>query len=429
MSDHWKSLADLLGAPGLAATPKPSIEPASESTPAPAAATPVVEHVQPAKPEVKQAEPPVAAEPAKPKKRSSWETLANLFGIESRKEPEPEPTPVAVTPLPAANPEISLFKPADTSPGNPALTEMFGTTSTTPHEQWGKPRKMVDDLGWDEDVPPPPRTSLRSEVSQVREESPIEDEVESEDGTDPVRRSRRRRRRGRGGRDEGSNEVGRRGFDERPVLKDDSEGELEVFREVDDDWDNPPRISSEDVEPVQEDVVSEDTERRPRRRRRPRGRGRGERSGREVAPVERLAEDESDLDSVNRDLLNDYDDEEASPDAIYDELPTDAMPVDEDGVRRRRRRKRNRGGKPERSQSDVPQLEEDDVDEQLEVDSDVDQEAGDEESSAHKHRNIPTWEDSLVSIIEANIENHRRNEGRGGGYRGGGGGGRNRGRK
>jgi hypothetical protein len=56
------------------------------------------------------------------------------------------------------------------------------------------------------------------------------------------------------------------------------------------------------------------------------------------------------------------------------------------------------------------------IDEALEGDI-LDGPDDDDEGDAavgQQHRNIPTWSDSLESIIQANTENHKRNEGRGG---------------
>ncbi len=167
MSDHWKSLADMLGAPSLSSTPKSSEPIANKPVPAEStsAQQPVEESVAPDEPVV-EAHAPVP-EPAKPKKRSSWEALASLFNIGSQPQPEPPapvappppPAPVASKPAPPAaptpqTPELSLFKPSAAVDKNPALTEMFGEASAKPHESWGKPRRMVNDVDWDEDDSP-----------------------------------------------------------------------------------------------------------------------------------------------------------------------------------------------------------------------------------------------------------------------------------
>ena len=36
-----------------------------------------------------------------------------------------------------------------------------------------------------------------------------------------------------------------------------------------------------------------------------------------------------------------------------------------------------------------------------------------ERAAETKHRNIPTWSDAVQGMVDANIENHRRNENRG----------------
>jgi ribonuclease E len=112
MGDHWKSLANKLGAPGVDA---PSSEPAQEAptrSPAPPAA-PRERHVEIEPESHRSHEPPVAEAPAAPaadaahkpeksKRKSSWDTLTSFFGISSSAETE---TKV---------PEISSAAPAET---------------------------------------------------------------------------------------------------------------------------------------------------------------------------------------------------------------------------------------------------------------------------------------------------------------------------
>jgi hypothetical protein len=436
MSDHWKSLADLLGSPSLTPSQKPSEPDVEKAQP---------EHI---KESIRQPEPPAAAmaaaepaapvEPAKPKKRSSWEALANLFNIGTAPVPTPEPiappppTAIAPPPRPVSEPttkqsELSLFKPSTPSQQNPALVDMFGEASSKPHESWGKPRRVVDDLGWDEEEPVAKKAESRSADNPVKpvrsldETAEVED-LESVDG-EPVRRSRRRRR--RGGRSSRGDEALQ--SDTRPeettaefresgswgnVVSDDV---VEIDEVVDIDEDDIPTVVDGDEE------GSPIGERRPRRRRRRRGRGRGPESAEDRLPVDAEDADDDDVESVNRVLLN-TDDEDGPVEDLF-EGPADAESSAEPATdpRRRRRRKRNRGGK----RLDEPgQDREIEIDEAEDVSDSPDADLGDDEEGGHRHRNIPTWEDSLAVLIEANIENHRRNEGRGGGPRGGG---RNRG--
>lgn len=429
MSDHWKSLADLLGSPSLS----PSSKTESKSEPATTANAAQTKSEDPA-----EQQPPVEIEPAKPKKRSSWEALANLFNIGGGSEPVKAETPPAPS-VPAAPsrqvveppsaPEISLFKPAQDSP-NTALTEMFGETSSKPHESWGKPRRVVNDVDWEDDESPKQESKQHEETRASRsthslnEATNIESD-EDESGEEPVRRSRRRRRRGRSRSEEGAESTSRTSEDRPSARRDEERSHHSSSRRheesEDSDWGS---LVSDDDDPVDsaipESSESSDSadgeegqaERRTRRRRR-RGRGRG-RSSDTAAPVG------DDVEAINRDLL--AGDEVLGP---ADEESFGSSGDDEPGAsgeaRRRGRRKRNRGGKRTEETRSI-EKEADDFESDNFDDGDTN---SDEESGGHKHRSIPTWEDSLASIIEANIENHRRNDHRGGGGRGG----RPRGRK
>lgn len=423
MSDHWKSLADLLGAPSLNPS-KRSSEPVAEKV----QAEPVKEKPGHVEPQVAKADHPAAepVEATKPRKRSSWEALANLFNIGSAPEPEEKLEPTTPDVSDSAQPileptarhaEVSLFK--STAPGqqNPALVDMFGEVTGKPHESWGKPRKMVDDLGWDEDEP----VAKRAPEATVKPVRALDETAEIHDldvtEGEPERRSRRRRRRGGRGRGEDL----RANVDSRPEetsaeFRDSSWGKVVDEDTIDADEDDiPANLESEDD-------ASTSEERRPRRRRRRRGRGRGADIAEGRAPIDDRLPIDDDVDSVNRQLL-DTDDEEGPIDELFgDPTGSESLADVASDPRRRRRRKRNRGGKREESEEvRVGDLDADDADDDSEV-SDADL-AGEDEAG-HRHRNIPTWEDSLAVLIEANIENHRRNEGRGGGPRGGG---RNRG--
>ncbi len=154
MGDHWKSLADKLGAPGM-----------DEPTPAETDSTPVSEapYEQPqASPAAAPVEPrrEIVAAPeipaAKPKKKSSWEALASIFNI--RVEPEPLP-PEPLVSEPADNvtetrssksfteafrseskpqdKHLHVFPESHQDRSNPALEQMFADA----------PRGDLDDVG------------------------------------------------------------------------------------------------------------------------------------------------------------------------------------------------------------------------------------------------------------------------------------------
>ena len=198
MGDHWKSLAQKLGAPGMddpttsltesAATTESAAfvrEPEHAREPEPASVEPLAEIMTPAP------EPEVIDE--KPRKRSSWEALASMFNIQIDRTPsEPAPTPAPVKPQapppappreresrPAAQREkprfneprrereparepvrerepesrLQVFQESPESDANPALESMFADVPRGDLDSWKKPPRVVDDIGWGDEVP------------------------------------------------------------------------------------------------------------------------------------------------------------------------------------------------------------------------------------------------------------------------------------
>ncbi len=606
MADHWKTLANRLGTPGIdepevdenevdknevdqykdkslaSGTQSSSSIPTysefpSDNDPA-SKASKEVKPTEDALSSVEQAPhvPESQPAPAKPAKRkSSWEALASLFNVSidrsepepetaSKPEPQPEPrqsesrrtefkpesarsesasrhskTPVETSSVDTGSrKELSIFDEPDSDP-NTALDVMFGDV---PREKlrsegagWGKPKRVVDDLGWDEVDDQPIRDEDDSEDDEPRAFSAENVEsLESGDevsGDEPLRKVRRRRRRGRRGRgrDDESNtaedslpdEAAEDDSPELPVswkhdvIEVESAGpwaepesfESDVFDSADDSSD----------EPFDDDNDADDgieVVRRSNRRRRRRGRGREEapvaegkavprdvtprdtresgardsESRRDVrsersdaprdarrgesasnrestprnepvrAPRENTARgqrepagrdsggrdssgrdsggrDSSGRDSRGRDRTSrspraaDLNAERPRRDAVRpvdQTLPVDDFdldfvePIDDlDEIIEEDRpavaerapggRRRRGGRKPVDSPARSRSTEDDEIEDVVD-----EGEEDDIASDANKHRNIPTWSDSLESIILANTENHKRNEGRGG---------------
>ncbi|WP_145083721.1 hypothetical protein [Aureliella helgolandensis] len=198
-------------------------------------------------------------------------------------------------------------------------------------------------------------------------------------------------------------------------------------------WDEPDSFEADQLDAAAEVPATEESpsisERRSNRRRR-RGRGRGrtseettEVSGEEsAAPTSRAPRG----DAADAEVLPDTD--AAREDAGDGE---DDRGGERDSSRRRRRRRPAearrkdgeagsepvRGPREERSRDDRPPRK---SSPRVVDDGDDDAMAEDEE----KHRNIPTWQDSLETLVTANIDNHKKHE-----HRGGPRGGRSRGRR
>ena len=509
MGDHWKSLAQKLGAPG---TDDPTTS-TNESAPVPEAAapeaTPNQEFVEPLA-EVMTPAPEPEVVDTKPRKRSSWESLASMFNIQIDRTPEPEPVappkpaaPVApVVPpresRPAAHrekprfneprrerdaePRLQVFQESRDSDNNPALESMFADAPRGDIDSWKKPARMVDDIGWGDDDPVEPVKEVEPEFIAESFASdidlPVEDAAEATErpsrrrrrrrgprrpegaadaapraerdlddveaivpgdeyaepesfeadlsetaepvgSADPERRSSRRRRRGR--KRPTDDAVG-------PARQDD--GELNAERASERTGDRPERLPRPDRD------RPERSERSDRERSGERGSERGERS------PDRGAERGSDrggdrperssdrgrgrrsepTEVADRSVERDAD--RGSERSGYDRNEPAARPERGEGRsegrgegRRDKRGERSepRADRPPRVREDRPLPPRSDIEEHDEGDDLEDLDAND---SGDKHRNIPSWADSLQAIIEGNMENHKRNDNRGGPPRG-----------
>lgn len=345
--DHWKSLANKLGAPGVDA---PTVETAPEAAtrpapPAPekpvAVPTPVARRhdttqssERPGVPEAAPSTPPVPAPAARmpekaPKRKSSWDTLTSFFGISSAPEPPAAPPsePSSAAPAetdaleapssrspygsrsrgyePKARPEPTRAEPARgqerghersqearaQEPKPSALDSLFGEAPREPLS-WEKPapRRLVDDVsGWDEDE--------RAEIFEEPELEepgvpPLRGEEAEAESEAPQRRRRRRRRGSRRDREEGAAPPAARG-EGRPVgsprgehvePEEWADEELEAVEPAD-RWEEP-----EALESSAEDIEGGVPERRSSRRRR---RGRGRERAEEGAPEARVEREPS----------------------------------------------------------------------------------------------------------------------------------------
>lgn len=544
MVDHWKALANRLGTPGIdepeeretttkatseeAARPKPKQELSPPPAPAPKPPRPessvpsaverdrapavapqaapqqaAPQQPAPYQPAPQQPAPPAAApasssveeKPAK-RRKSSWETLASLFSV-SVDRPEEKPVvsekaePQTLSPtnrLAEPEPVLDMFKPTSTSAATP-LDDMFGDSGkdSLKLEGWGKPRRVVDDVSWDE----PDELDTEPDVESDTEPEAIGNEPEGEPaaGDEEPTRRRRRRRRGRRGRtrdDEAAEKTGSDDFDSADEV---DESDRVVSWKVDTldvesagPWAEPDTFES-DVRGVGDDDIDDEVEgevlRRSSRRRRRRGRedeGREVRSGQAGEPTaersdrrpepserrpdrnrpserssERTAErtpertpertseraerpqrsggrgDVAPRKPVDDDFL-DVVDEFEQIDEVDEREPTrsEREPTRRDPTREPSRDATREDGRRPRRRRPVDSPARASRSAAPLDDDGIDDEV-DAEETQKQHRNIPTWLDALDCIITANTENHKRNEGRGGG--GGRSGGRPRGRR
>ncbi|MEZ6080642.1 MAG: hypothetical protein R3C56_34705 [Pirellulaceae bacterium] len=503
-------------------TPLPAARSYSEPSPPSAAEA---RREAPSMPDRFEPETPPAAPP--PKRKSSWESLANMFNIKvDRSKPveaAPEPKAAETKPIdtrtsssrpvrPAAEDDQQLSIFADDRPprSNPALDAMFGDApqggTQARSDEWGKPR-VIDDLGWDsdDDTPAPMRGGFaESDEPQSdamsgssREDSELGDEEEA------PRRGRRRRRGRRGGRGDSSGESSAAGASRGPTADrtsatrsstwgglDDSLENEEDLSVGDDPWDEPESFEvaqSDARDELGDDSDSDDAadelsadgevlRRSSRRRRRGRGRSGRDREAGEVTdqrtderPVARPAERgrsapartssaprNTDALSKSVGFRSDSDDENFSDSSDRLDAPrsapssrraeprgegrSEARDSEERGSRPRRRRRGGSSssdsvksadsrretsstgrGRTEGRATGRPSDEEgpiEDAFDDISLGPAFDGEEDDIQPGDGLHRSIPTWADSIQSLVEVNMENRKRGDNRGGTPRG-----------
>lgn len=418
---------------------------------------------------------------AKPKKKSSWESLASIFGVSLASDDETAEAPEeAVQAAGDDSPSLGIFD-AEKDEDNPALDELFPKASGDAQDSWKEERRVVNDVGWNDGDERPRRRKRGSGFKAPEEDAGLKSEAVDSDPiperAEPAARTEsnaevesseeeartspgRRRRRGGRGRNRGAGQADDRKLDTRsPDARTPDSRPSEVGFQKD-DWDSKEEPAAREAGwaepdsfeagPADEDSDGEVERRSTRRRRRGRNRGSEAESSRGPDVAEPRARD---ADGDTRARTSDV----AEPDS--DDESDEIRTPNRDGDGRRRRGRGGRGRGRDRVQ---PARSRDDTDRDSDVASDRDEQAarrggsrsdGDreeevpgprrrrrrperkpvddvsdaqaiEDEEETKHRNIPTWVDALTSIVEANVENHRRVESRGGGSRG-----RSRGRR
>lgn len=384
-NDHWKSLADEIGAD----VPDPPPEPVNE--PAPEVVTddqPSDEILEEPAPLVESAEedvqPQAPAPAAKPVGPNHWWHVASELGIEVPEEPEPEPDPEPeLEPVPEPEPE-----------------------SKASSEPEALPESMPEEDATDEVVFAGFRTGPAGESElperQDRAEPPVAETFESPDDTSQMPLFA----------DPGlvveTPGVLDAIFDAEEAVR--AESERSVYKHADE----PERTGDE----AEELVVHSGAGPQPTK---------GELFG-EVAqddgevnePAEFGAEEPGEVD----------DDESVAAVSVPDE-ETAAEP-DEEGKRPKRRRRRRRrrpkkdraepAGEAGKSDADSAVGEKESSDSQPRAESGKSEKRDEAEAAKDKHRKIPTWEEAIDVVISTNMES--RNKASSGGSRG-----RGRGRK
>lgn len=339
----------------------------------------------------KPAEKPDKSKRAKPKRKTSWDTLAGMFGLGSSAADDTESVDDGDEGLDAdstgeaPSAELSLFDENESSDENSALEAMFPEASGDSKDSWASKRRVVNDVDWDDDDYPKSKDAkepvAQADASESTQELSFSSgDKEDEESDTRSSKSRRRRGRGRGRRDQerDSRPSDNGGDDEWHAPRDDRESQNRSSSDSDIGWDEP-----ESFEADSEDGVEVEAERRSNRRRK-RGRNRrseGDDRREEFADSEPTGRSRRDADDR---------DEEDSRDDRYEARKKRGPSDERDEEPRRRRRKRPDSRK-----------------------SNSEEGADQDESAAPKHRNIPTWTDALDALVENNIENHKKVESRG----------------
>ncbi|MBL9089846.1 MAG: hypothetical protein JNL96_01385 [Planctomycetaceae bacterium] len=398
------------------------------------------------------------------KKSSRWDSLAEQLGIDAKSPPQ---RPASAPPKPIEPPATVSAPAADVAPakrsGWEELTSWLGiggSKKERPAEAQPKPAPSTS----------PPEQSTAENPSSVAERPVRESAFRTEPLPRPeVRQNqprpteerktydRPRREVENCGRQEGP-AMGSRGreFDDFRDALQEERAELGVPREIDAEM-----IPGETPRSGER---SEGDRPRRRRRRGGRGRNRAERSdagrrgeprgdydrgpadARDFPPVEDDAESHDDmhLSELHGDDVDQHDLEADGGDSNRRQDTAGRADHGDDERRGRRRRRRRRGGRDRlegggTSSSQVAGARGDDFDDDvdhppkrdnriLHDSADVEHAAGDDHESDHDavedfhhaHKGIPTWDEAVGVLINANLESRARNPHTPGGHRGGG---------
>lgn len=420
-TSHWNSLAETLGAQVPPEQPASDVEP----TPAPISTNTAAQVAPP---------PRRQSAPDKPKpapRKSNWGEVASVLGLAPPPEPKPAPEPVASAPR-EVNPESRSAERAERI-DRPAKREPVRETARLPERRDERPRaeSPPDEPRFDEpprpaeprvrewNAPPDDASDIMEDLGLRDDDSDIDEtevdiiDLEDAEGDageprgeaaprpageqdDTERRPRRRRRRGRRRRRPEGEDAGAPGAGPRESRPSDR-------RDADNNTDAESASAPSEAGQARTDA---DREGRPRRRKRRRGR-----SGRERPPPHRPAPDESAREEeaafISESGGGDELDADFGPEGDEPDLSSAAEFDDERSARRA-------ASRPE----------EVDVESEGPDDEDAPDDEG-EQAIGKKHK-IPTWQETIGLIVDANLAG--RGKSSGSSQRGGRGRGRGRGR-
>lgn len=438
MSDHWNGIANLLGTPSLNPQKKP--DSAEKTTKQPAEKT---------EPEVSSQIP---AEPKPSRMRSSWDAVAQFFGVAS---PEPPVAPIETrtTPVSTSAPSSpktrkskpSMWGPSEVeSPSSTPVSEKSGSSESKVFEEAIEPKEHVPASRASRSVAErstersTERTKVRPESRGPRENRDRMVRESDSDGNQPVERrsSRRPPRRGQQpSQDEARVEMEARDPDD--FSFDQGEKRISTEERKRPSEERPNRRVRGESKPTRSSLDSADdpsSSDRPSEARGQRDKGRRDKKQREPErspkPSQRQqnkpARDTEHWDdifeepaSVHRGRasefgagiqdeipFSDIDDSQDSSNKYFDSSSEDEKEVDLPRSESHAKSNRRRGKRSNR-------------DRQVESESNAASRSDDtSEEVSRRNAKIPSWHDAIGSLITANMENHQRNQGSHRGSRG-----------
>lgn len=385
MSDHWNSLANLLGTPSLAPQ-KPKTDPA-----APLAAEPAATSDQPVVPE------PAAVEKAKPaeksKLRSSWDAVANFFGMASQDseaasvEPEAAPAP----PTPRSQPKTDAGRARAANPSTPPAPvskkkpSLWGGEESTTPEPAPEDRPIHASRSEESDD----REPLRSRRDTPREPKRRSEPPAKEDtASAPDRRSHRR--------------PPRRAQESTEEVRSGSNSERAPSRRTPTRESKPDRThASRAPSPPSETRTPAE----PRSSSRPSGFGAG------IAPPNDRIEDDRDLFDEAPVDVEIFDDEAPSKTRDDQDASSEESRGEGSGEGRPRRRRRRGGRGRTREQADNLETERSSDARDEREPSDDAEDSAEEDARLTRHSKIPSWTETISVLVESNMLNHQRSQG------------------
>lgn len=403
MADHWNSLANLLGTPSLAppkakgesTTPPPTEPSPPTAAPNPPTAAPG-NFSQSAETQPEEKQRPTE----KSRLKSSWDAVAGFFGI-AQSETHSNPDTIEPT---SPSPKASSSSPDIASPKRGETSSKSGPPRKGRPSMWSEPSvdepaakttqraPTQDDRPKREDGPPARHESRRTRESATT----VEQVAQDSEGESVDRRSHRRPpRRARAEDARAQDESKDSSAEQQPTPR--------------------PRRESTQGERSPAPRTSRSTqERRTQGERSPASRTQDSRTPKRMSnfgegihgtrePDRDSISDASEIDTIDFGFEEEKSESKERYESSSASLSTDAK---EGSTRRRRRggrgRNRDQGeGKRSDRQSDARA-----------EDLSCDQPDGDEEAAPSvRHSKIPTWNETISVLVEANMQNHQRSQG------------------